>query len=29
VENVSVALKSYKQLDGRLEFDASPFGENL
>ena len=29
VQNVRAALASYTQLNGRLEFDASPFGENL
>jgi len=28
VQNVTVALASYKQLNGRLEFDASSFGEH-
>lgn len=29
VQNVRAALASYAQLDGRLEFDESSFGENL
>lgn len=29
VQNVKAALASYAQLNGRLEFDASSFGENL